>query len=149
MSFSLLGRPIQLTANVPFHPTSASTHKIQRLVHTHGVSALFQLTHIPEPVSPNPFPNCPYTYPPLLHLLSRYDHLFQEPSNVPPPRPISHHIHLHPDSQPVNIRPYRYPHSQKVELERQIANMLQTGFIQLSHNPFSSPVLLVKKKDDS
>ena len=85
MSFSLLGRPIQLTADVPLYPTPASAHQICWLVHTQGVSALFQLTHILEPVSPNPFPNCLDTYPPLLHLLSRYNHLFQESSNLPPP----------------------------------------------------------------
>ena len=86
---------------------------------------------------------------PLTYLLSCYDQLFQEPAELPPPHLISHHIHLQPNSNPVNIRPYRYPHSQKAELERHMANMLQTGLIQLSQSLFSSPVLLVKKKDGS
>ena len=37
--------------------------------------------------------------------------------------------------------------SQRVEIERHISNMLDQNIIQVSASPWSSPVVLVKKKD--
>jgi hypothetical protein len=50
---------------------------------------------------------------------------------------------------PVAVRPYRYPHLQKDELERQCTEMLGQGIIRPSTSPFSTPVLLVRKADKS
>ena len=54
-----------------------------------------------------------------------------------------------PGAQPVFIRPYRYPPKLKDEIEAQVQEMLSQGLIQPSSSSFSSPVLLVKKKDGS
>jgi len=66
---------------------------------------------------------------------------------LPPPRDQDHVITLLPHTAPIKVHPYRYPHSQKAEIEKLVAAMLAWGVIQLSTSPFSSPVLLVKKKD--
>jgi hypothetical protein len=73
--------------------------------------------------------------------------LFHEPADLPPSRPVDHSIPLIPGVKPVNVKPYRYTPTQKDEIERQITEMLHNGIIQPSNSPFSSPVILVKKKD--
>ncbi|KAL4366769.1 hypothetical protein GQ457_05G003480 [Hibiscus cannabinus] len=82
-------------------------------------------------------------------LLVEFAQLFQEPSGLPPNRGCDHRIPLKPGSGPIVVRPYRYPHFQKDEIEKQCDQMLQQGLIQPSRSPFSSPVLLVKKHDGS
>ena len=72
--------------------------------------------------------------------------MFVEPTTLPPHRQFDHEIHLLPNAAPVNVRPYRYPHFQKNEIEKQVAEMLNSGIIRPSTSPFSSPFLLVKKK---
>jgi hypothetical protein len=84
--------------------------------------------------------------PPIQSLLNKNEHLFQEPKYLPPPREYDHAIPLIPGVQPVNVKPYRYNPTQKDEIERQMKEMVLSGFIQPSVSPFASPVLLVKKK---
>ncbi|CAL1356101.1 unnamed protein product [Linum trigynum] len=83
----------------------------------------------------------------LQELLGRYADLFESPTQLPPHRIADHRIPLKEGTDEINMRPYRYAHYQKEEIERQVGDMLRTGLIQPSSSPISSPVLLVKKKD--
>lgn len=49
----------------------------------------------------------------------------------------------------MNQRGYRVPYVEKIEIELQIKELLQPGFIQDRKSMFSSPKILVKKKDGS
>jgi hypothetical protein len=88
-----------------------------------------------------------YCIPEMKHILEQYKQLFEEPKGLPPSRPFDHSIPLLAGAQPVTSRPYRYNPEQKNEIEKQVAEMLKNGVISPSSSPFSSPVLLVGKKD--
>ena len=45
------------------------------------------------------------------------------------------------------MRPHRYAYFQKAEIEKQVHDILKLGLIISSTSPFSSSILLVKKKD--
>jgi hypothetical protein len=83
------------------------------------------------------------------NLQEEYKELFAVPQGLPPPCSHDHRIPLKEGSNPVNLRPYRHSSLQKDVVEHMVEEMLGSGTIQHSHSPFSSPVVLVKKKDGS
>jgi hypothetical protein len=85
----------------------------------------------------------------MTSLLQAYVDIFATPSGLPPQRRHDHRIHLLPGMRPVAVQPYRYPQLLKDEVERQCADMLAQGTIQPLSSPFSIPVLLVKKADNT
>lgn len=145
-----------------YQPLHMSLHQLQRMQSTNAIAAYFTLTPI-EDTGPSTMSHQQdtYTSPPtdiqlalppsissdIQHLLHQYKHIFTIPTELPPSRTCNHRIQLVPNTSPVKVRPYRYPHNHKSEIERMVKEMLQSGLIEHSTNPFSSPVLLVKKKD--
>nr|XP_027093474.1 uncharacterized protein LOC113713862 [Coffea arabica] len=82
-------------------------------------------------------------------VLQQYSQVFATPTGLPPKREPDHQITLKPGAEPFKLKPYRYPHAHKTEIEKQVAEMLSSGIVIHSSSPFASPVLLVKKKDNS
>jgi hypothetical protein len=72
--------------------------------------------------------------------------VFTEPSGLPLNRFYDHHIPLIPNVVPVNSRPCRYSPLHKDEIEKQVKELLSSGKIVPSNNPFAYPILLVQKK---
>ncbi|GKE12301.1 ty3-gypsy retrotransposon protein, partial [Tanacetum coccineum] len=50
------------------------------------------------------------------------------PTTLPPHRIIDHRMHLLPNTKPVNVRPYRYPHYQKSKMEKLVKEMMEQGY---------------------
>eukprot|EP00253_Pinus_taeda_P012319 PITA_12319 len=74
--------------------------------------------------------------------------VFDKPHELPPSRgEHDHSITLVPGAQPPNVRPYRYPFTQKNEIEKIIKKLLEAGVIRPSISPYSSRVVMVLKKD--
>ena len=146
MKFMHQGQIIEFKGDDTSTLQPLTSTQVRRLVRTARATVYFHLSVIPLDTSPSDTPNL--SYPPAIQsLLTKFASLFQPPTALPPSRSTDHHIHLTSNSQPVNVRPYRYPHYQKTEIESQVASMLQRGIIRSITSPFSSPVLLVRKHD--
>ncbi|GKC44291.1 putative mitochondrial protein, partial [Tanacetum coccineum] len=68
---------------------------------------------------------------------------------LPPNKSLDHKIPLKEGVTAVNIRPYRYPPTPKDTIEAMVKELLDTKVIRPSNSPFSSPIVMVKKKDGS
>jgi hypothetical protein len=92
--------------------------------------------------------------PPVSHdlqaLLSKHQMVFSTTQGLPPSSGVhDHSIPLVPGSLPPNIRPYRHPFSQKNEIEKMVQELLNAGVIRPSTSPYSSPIVMVPKKEGS
>ncbi|XP_056849743.1 transposon Tf2-1 polyprotein isoform X1 [Raphanus sativus] len=104
-----------------------------RWLYTHNVSAT----------------SCEITPIEISCVLEGFSKVFDMPGGLPPRRDIEHQILLKPGTSPVSVRPYRYPQAHQEAMTTLVQDMLQKGIIRASRSPYSSPVLLVKKKDKS
>ena len=150
MEFFWEGYSVILKGDLTAESSLITFNQFQALLNTSEVHTLFTLEAISptKPASEFPstqptniiFPSSPYAN---YSASSGFHSLFQTPISLPPHRNIDHKIHLLPTTKPANVPPYHYPHFQKTV----IREMLDQGIIRPSQSPFSSPILLVKKKD--
>jgi hypothetical protein len=148
MSFTKDGQQVHLQGMPKPIPEEANLHQFHRLISTNAIDTYFHLQLL-QPDTALPSSSSSHEDIRVQTLISRFASLFQPPTHLPPKRPVDHKISLLHDADPVNVRPYRYPHFQKQEIENQVREMLANGIIQHSSSAFSSTVLLVRKKDGS
>jgi hypothetical protein len=79
----------------------------------------------------------------LLDLLDRYSECFSDTPGLC--KLVEHEIPISPDFKPKRLKAYRVPENLKGEVNRQIQQLLELGFIKPSKSPMASPVVCVLK----
>ena len=86
----------------------------------------------------------------LVELLVKYDDAIAlKGDRLGKTNVIKHHINIPPGTPPVFIPAYRIPVSQKEKINQSINEMLDQQIISKSTSPWSSPLLLVPKRDNT
>ncbi|RWR84947.1 Ty3/gypsy retrotransposon protein [Cinnamomum micranthum f. kanehirae] len=140
MSFKQKGKEYQLKGIPASNSKLVDPDKLAKQLPNSAQAFAIQLLSMGAPITP-------LLDPQMQLLLEDFDDIFLEPQGLSPNRTHDHAIPLIEGTPPVNVKPYRYPFFQKSEIEKIISEMLKDGIIRPTTSPFSSPVLLVKKKD--
>jgi len=146
MKFTVVDRTVTLREDPSLGRSLVSLKSMSRIIHQEGQAILVELGSseaLGEEESEREMPTA------VQSVVEEYEQVFQWPGELPPKRGKEHAIILKEGTEAVNVRPYRYPHYQKNEIEKLVREMLEAKIIRPSNSPFSSPVLLVKKKDGS
>ncbi len=61
---------------------------------------------------------------------------------------ITHKV-ITTDAIPVRQRPYRVPQAMRGVVKHELDKMLSTGIIEPANSPYGSPIVMVKKRDNS
>jgi hypothetical protein len=96
--------------------------------------------------------NLPGTLPPTVtNLLQEYADVFpaEIPPGLPPIRGIDHQIDLIPRVSLPNRAFYRTNPEDTKEIQRQVQDLLDRGYVREILSPYTVPIILVPKKDGS
>ena len=85
----------------------------------------------------------------LTHLLLKYHHCFSSSSQDLGMTDLTEHTIDTGNSRPIKQPPRRIPLAKMSEVDKEMQDMVEKGVIEQSDSPWSSPVVLVRKKDNS
>eukprot|EP00253_Pinus_taeda_P027778 PITA_27778 len=124
-------------------PSIINSHRMEKLLKKghHGVIAQFNAI---QEIETKSLP----IHLEMQQILDNHLPVFDKPHELPPSRgEHDHSITLVSGAQPQNVRPYRYLFTQKNKIEKIIKELLEVGVIHPNISPYSSPVVMVLKKD--
>lgn len=147
MEFKYQGRKIRLRGATPKKLKMIPGSSLNKMISTEGELFMLQVVPVLPEFNESEVEGKIVLQPEIAQILSKFQEVFAEPITLPPERAgFDHRIPLKEGTDAINLRPYRYPLSQKDAIEELTEELLEQGVIQNSNNPFASPVVLVKKK---
>jgi hypothetical protein len=143
MQFDQEGHQYKFQGITAGSPEVISSHRMEKLLkkgHSGVIAQLHAIQETKTPLVPED----------LQALLSKHQMVFSTPQGLPPSCGVhDHSIPLVLKRLPPNIRLYHHPFSQKNEIEKMVQELLTIGVISPSTSPYSSPVVMVMKKEGS
>ncbi|KAL4575031.1 hypothetical protein LXL04_021871 [Taraxacum kok-saghyz] len=123
MEFMLGEKRVRLQGDKSLGVSLISLKAMTRALNKGGEGLLVELssTEVEDKPEVPPF---------LVELIDKFEGIVREPTGLPPARSSEHQIIIKEGTPPVSVRPYRYPHFQKAEIERMIEEMLRAEVIQ-------------------
>lgn len=82
----------------------------------------------------------------LTNLCSKFSHIFHSKNELLSVNNFFEYKITIKEPEPVYIKNYQTPHTQKAEIDSQVNSLLSSGQIEKSTAPYNSPILLVPKK---
>lgn len=84
----------------------------------------------------------------LQKLLASYSHVFAKDDEMPGRTSlVEHHIDLYDGARPFKLPSRRFPIHLQSEADKEVRKLLDSGIVEPSNSEFSSPPVLVRKKD--
>ncbi|XLR33619.1 hypothetical protein S83_061519 [Arachis hypogaea] len=114
MKFKIMGKWVVFQGERLLKDANLHFRELKKLNASNAIVSMFHL----EVTNTDSTPQATLEDESVQGVLTEFSEVFEEPIKLPPQREVDHHIHLIPGSAPVSIRPYRYPHFQKEEMER-------------------------------
>ena len=83
-------------------------------------------------------------------LLCKYSDVFsQGEEDVGRTELVQHEVPTLPNTQPIRQAPYRVGPEKEAEIDRQVSKLARQGMVEPTYGAWSSPVVLVRKKDQT
>jgi hypothetical protein len=143
MQFDQEGQKYKLQGITDSSLEIISSHRMEKMLKKGHYGVIAQLHAIQETETPSVLQD-------LQSILFKHQVVFSTPQGLPPSHGVhDHSIPLIPGSLPPNIRPYCHPFSKKNEIDKMVQELLNAGVIHPSTSPYSSPVVMVLKKEGS
>eukprot|EP00879_Flechtneria_rotunda_P001398 GHRR01001550.1.p1 GENE.GHRR01001550.1~~GHRR01001550.1.p1 ORF type:complete len:633 (+),score=44.76 GHRR01001550.1:1745-3643(+) len=84
----------------------------------------------------------------MRQVLQQHKKVFDKlPKHLPPQRAVDHTIDIIPGAKPPYMAVYKMSPLELAEVKRQLADLIEMGFIQPSKSPYGAPILFVRKKN--
>ncbi|GJU71963.1 putative mitochondrial protein [Tanacetum coccineum] len=124
MAFGEGDKRVSIKCDPALSRSLVSLKSMVRTMHVQNVGFLIEL-NIMEIGKLLPYPSNDN----ITDVLEEFDDIFHLPYGLATHRDHEHSIQLKEGTQPISVRPYRYPHVQKDETERNIREPLDNGFL--------------------